>query len=89
MRHLPCLLLPLPVFSLVLAGRFGAYYLWGLGGSCTWWLLYGYEGADYSAEQLTLTDQHFDAALSELAVVARGQPCKYSQFLTVDRMYTT
>ena len=38
-------------------------------------VLHGYEGADYCAEQLNLTDQLFDAALGELAVVARGQPC--------------
>ena len=38
-------------------------------------VLYGYHGADSSAECLQLTDQLFDAALSELAVVARGQPC--------------
>ena len=37
-------------------------------------VLYGYHGADTDAECLRLTDQLFDAALSELAVVARGQP---------------
>ena len=37
--------------------------------------MYGYQGADTSAEQLRLTGQLFDAALSELAVVAWGQPC--------------
>ena len=34
-------------------------------------VLYGYQGADTDAEQLTLTEQLFDAALGELAVVAR------------------
>ena len=38
-------------------------------------VLYGYQGADADAEQLTLTDQLFDAALDELCVVGRGQPC--------------
>ena len=38
-------------------------------------VLYGYQGADTDAEQLALTDQLFDAALGELCVVARGQPC--------------
>ena len=36
---------------------------------------YGYQGADSDAEQLALTEQLFGAALSELGVVARGQPC--------------
>ena len=36
---------------------------------------FGYQGADTVAEQLALTEQLFDAALSELSVVARGQPC--------------
>ena len=35
----------------------------------------GYQGAVVDAEQLALTEQLFDAALGELAVVARGQPC--------------
>ena len=38
-------------------------------------VLYGYQGADTDAEQLALTDQLFDAALGEVSVVARGQPC--------------
>ena len=38
-------------------------------------VLYGHHGGDSSAERLRLTDQLFDAALCELAVVARGQPC--------------
>ena len=36
-------------------------------------VLCGYQGADADAEQLALTEQLFDAALSELHVVARGQ----------------
>ena len=38
-------------------------------------VLYGYQGAATDPEQLALTDQLFDAALAELSVVARGQPC--------------
>ena len=38
-------------------------------------VLYGYHGADSDAECLRLTDPLFEAALGELAVVARGQPC--------------
>ena len=38
-------------------------------------VLYGFQGADADAEQLSLTEQLFDAALSELSIVARGQPC--------------
>ena len=38
-------------------------------------VLYGYQGADSDLEQRALTDQLFDAALGELSVVARGQPC--------------
>ena len=38
-------------------------------------VLYGYQGALSDPEQLALTDQLFDAALGELSVVARGQPC--------------
>ena len=38
-------------------------------------VLYGYQGSDTDAEQLALTEQLFDAALAELAVVARGSPC--------------
>ena len=38
-------------------------------------VLYGYQGADRDAEKLALTDQLLDAALRELGVVARGQPC--------------
>ena len=38
-------------------------------------VLYGFEVADADAEQLALTDQLFDAAFAELAVVARSSPC--------------
>ena len=38
-------------------------------------VLYGYQGADHDRGQVALTEQLFDAALSELSVVARGQPC--------------
>ena len=38
-------------------------------------VLYGYQGADTNAEQLSLTEQLFDAAFGELSIVARGQPC--------------
>ena len=38
-------------------------------------VLYGCQGADSDPEQLALTEQLFDAALGELSVVARGQPC--------------
>ena len=38
-------------------------------------VLYGYHGADSSAERLQVTNQLFEAALGELAVVARRQPC--------------
>ena len=49
-------------------------------------VLYGYHGADSDAECLRLTDQLFEAALGELAVVARGQPCLIvGDFNTVPR----
>ena len=38
-------------------------------------VLYGYQGADRDPERLALTDQLLDAALGELGVVAREQPC--------------
>ena len=38
-------------------------------------VLYGFQGAGSDAEQLSLTEQLFDAALGELSVVSRGQPC--------------
>ena len=36
---------------------------------------YGFQGADDDAEKLSLTNELFDAVMSELAVVGRGQPC--------------
>ena len=51
-----------------------ASWCWSVG-LCICFVLYGYQGADSDAEQLALTNQLFDAALSELSVVARGQPC--------------
>ena len=36
---------------------------------------YGFQGAGDDAEKLRLTDQLFDAALCELALVGRGQLC--------------
>ena len=38
-------------------------------------VLHGYQGADRDPERLALTDQLLDAALGELACVAREQPC--------------
>ena len=38
-------------------------------------VLYGYHCADSDAEQLALTEQLSDAALGDLGVAARGQPC--------------
>ena len=38
-------------------------------------VLYGCQGADSDAEQLALAEQWVDAALSEMGVVARDQPC--------------
>ena len=38
-------------------------------------VLYKYQGTDTDSEQLALTEQLFDAALGEVAVVARGSPC--------------
>ena len=38
-------------------------------------VLYGNHGSDSDAECLKLNDRLFEAALGELAVVARGQPC--------------
>ena len=38
-------------------------------------MLVCFQGADSDAEQLSLTEQLFDAALGELSVVSRGQPC--------------
>ena len=38
-------------------------------------VVYGYQGAEDDFEKLSLTNQLFDAALGELAVVNRSQPC--------------
>ena len=35
-------------------------------------VLYGFQGTDSDAEQLSLSEQLFDAALGELSVVSRG-----------------
>ena len=48
-------------------------------------VLYGYQGADTDSEQLALTEQLFDAALGELAVVARGSPCLLDGEFNVER----
>ena len=47
-------------------------------------VLYGYQGADSDAEQLALNEQLFDAAMGELGMVARGQPCLIIGDFTVD-----
>ena len=47
----------------------------GLGRFMHRFVLYGFQGADFDAERLSLTEQLFDAALGELSVVSRGQPC--------------
>ena len=56
----------LPSFA---TSQFKVFFDWHL------FVLYGYQGADTDAEQLALTNQLFDAALGELSVVARAQPC--------------
>ena len=61
--------------SLTVVGRSGVCCRWVLVGLCIWLFLYGYQGADADPEQLALTEQLFDAALGELSVVSRGQPC--------------
>ena len=47
----------------------------GLVGLCILLFYTASKGADSDAEQLSLTEQLFDAALGELSVVSRGQPC--------------
>ena len=47
-------------------------------------VVYGYQGADNDAEKLSLTNQLFEAALCELAVVARGQPCVFAGDFNVE-----
>ena len=58
-----CLLLLLLSFNvfLIVVGLFGVCFLWMV--------------ADRDPERLALTDQLLDAALGELGVVAREQPC--------------
>ena len=58
-----------------MVGLLGAYFLLVVAGFLNLVVQYGYQGADTDAEQLALTEQLFDAALAELAVVARGSPC--------------
>ena len=58
-----------------MAGWSGVLCRWVLVGFMHVVVLYGYQGADSDPDQLALTDQLFDAALGELSVVARGQPC--------------
>ena len=38
-------------------------------------VVYGYQGAEEDPEKLGLTNLLLEAALCELAVVAKGQPC--------------
>ena len=45
---------------------------------------YGFQGADDDGEKLSLTDQLVDAALCELAVVSRWQPCVIAGDLNVE-----
>ena len=68
-------LLPSLRDSLTAVGWFGACFLFIWVGSCTWLSCTVIQGADADAEQLALTEQLLDAALGELSVVARGQPC--------------
>ena len=79
MRRAPvaCLPLPLPNLSgsLIVGGRIGCMLPLTSGRLRHLVVLYGYQRADTDAEQLALTEQLFDAALGELSVVARGQPC--------------
>ena len=70
---------PLPLLSsgvsLIAVGRFGVWLPLGAGRFMHLFVLYGHQGADADTEQFALSKQLFDAALSELSVVARGQPC--------------
>ena len=49
-----------------------------------WWVQKGLFGGLSDPEQLALTDQLFDAALGELSVVARGQPCMLVEDFNVE-----
>ena len=66
---------PVQGFLLIVVGSFVALCLLVLVVLCIWLFFIGYQGASLDPEQLALTDQLFDAALAELSVVARGQPC--------------
>ena len=48
-------------------------------------VVYGFQGADEDAEKLCLSNELFDAALCELAVVGRGQPGAHQDPLLVKR----
>ena len=61
----------LPTFA---TAKFQRFFDCGRAVSCLLSLGKG-RGADTDAEQLALTEELFDAALPELAVVARGSPC--------------
>ena len=71
----PLLLLLSLKGSLTVVGLSGVMVPLGSGRFMHLVVLYGFQGADSDSEQLSLTEQLFDAALSELSVVARGQPC--------------
>ena len=66
-----CLPLALPSssVSLTAVGRFGACFLLVLVGSCTWSFYTVIKG------RITILNSLVDAALGELSVVTRGQPC--------------
>ena len=72
-----CLLLPLLSFNVFFDCGRAVRCVLSLGGGRVMHLvvLYGYQGADRDPERLALTDQLLDAALGELGVVAREQPC--------------
>ena len=74
MLYLLLLLLSLKHF-LILVGSSVVCCLLVLVVSCICLFFMVHQGADTDAEQLALTDQLFDAALGEVSVVARGQPC--------------
>ena len=58
-----------------MVGRLGVWCLLVFGRFMHLAVLYGFQGADFDAEQLSLTEQLFAAAFGELSVVARGRPC--------------
>ena len=59
----------------IVVGLLGVCFLWVVVGLCVWLFFMAIRGADRDAERLALTDQLLDAALGELGVVAREQPC--------------